>query len=114
MECLGCMVGKGSVFFTLGTHEILLFAIIVTTIQRKYFTKIPHSSSVKHLVISWHVTLSLLYGHYLLLESIVILCKKCCVFSAIIFLHGKEGLRSKFNGLFRLGVKEVGDIVDAC
>ena len=39
--------------------------------------------------------------------------KDLLVSSRLLCWRGKERLRSQFNHLFRLGVKEVGDIVDA-
>ena len=52
------------------------------------------------------------YGNHHLVERIVILCKKELLVSPRCW-PGKERLRSQFNSLFRLGVKQVGDIVKA-
>ena len=52
------------------------------------------------------------YGNHHLVESIVILCKKSylCLLGYNLCWSEKESLRSQFNHLFRLGVKDVGDI----
>ena len=54
------------------------------------------------------------HGNHHLVESIVIHCKKeLLVSSRLLCWPGKERLRSQFNCLFHLGVKEVEDIVEA-
>ena len=54
-----------------------------------------------------------MYGNYHIVENIIIICKKSTRVFSVIMWAWKGRLCSQFNRLFHLGVKEVGDIVEA-
>ena len=74
---------------------------------------IPASTCVEHLVTSWPEALLLcVWKPSSSIEHCNSLQKELLVSSRLLCWLGKERLRSQFNRLFRLGVKEVGDIVE--